>query len=127
LAAAHFSIRTSFASKLARKTMQPIVKRTQSPSTPTDLRTLPRASARERSWNFEAKRFEPPSLASEEAPGKRYVEEGAALIQQYKDAPFALVGKSLGVQFAMGTVLEITNRSNAAAPVALFCWAAACC
>ncbi|KYF94033.1 hypothetical protein BE20_07670 [Sorangium cellulosum] len=60
------------------------------------------------------------SLASEDAPGKKYVQEAASLIQHYADAPFALVGFSLGVRFVMGTAVELASRSGAPAPLAVF-------
>ncbi|WP_437873438.1 SDR family NAD(P)-dependent oxidoreductase [Sorangium sp. So ce363] len=60
------------------------------------------------------------SLASEDAPGSRYVREAASLIQHYASAPFALVGASLGVQLAMGTAVELASRSGAPLPLALF-------
>jgi len=60
------------------------------------------------------------SLASQDAPGKKYVYEAASLIQRHADAPFALVGMSLGVRFAMGTAIELTRRSSSPAPLALF-------
>jgi polyketide synthase 12/epothilone polyketide synthase D len=59
-------------------------------------------------------------LAAEDAPGKRYVEEAASLVQLLDDTPFAFVGKCLGVQFALGTTLELASRADARAPVANF-------
>jgi polyketide synthase 12/epothilone polyketide synthase D len=60
------------------------------------------------------------SLASEDAAGKRYVQEAASLIQQLSDAPFALVGMSLGVRYVMGTAVELASRPGAPEPLALF-------
>ena len=60
------------------------------------------------------------SLAGEDAPGKKYVQEAASLIQQYADVPFALVGLSFGVQLAMGTAIELASRPSTGNPLALF-------
>jgi polyketide synthase 12/epothilone polyketide synthase D len=60
------------------------------------------------------------SLISEDAPGKRYAEEAASLILQHADVPFALLGVSLGVRFAMGTAYALAGRPDAPAPRALF-------
>ncbi|NMO16394.1 SDR family NAD(P)-dependent oxidoreductase [Pyxidicoccus fallax] len=60
------------------------------------------------------------SLASEEAPGRRYVQEAAALIQGLSDVPYALVGMSLGVRYVMGAAVELATRSGAPDPLALF-------
>nr|WRX36517.1 hypothetical protein [Cystobacterineae bacterium] len=60
------------------------------------------------------------SLASEDAPGQRYIQEAAALIHPLADVPYALVGMSLGVRYVMGTAVALARRPGAPVPLALF-------